>query len=1227
MSKLFNTALVTSVAIAGAAVVQPIGAAADTTKFTDVKETHDYYADVYTLVERGVIKGYADHTYRPNAELTRGQAAKILAIALELEIAAVTESSFTDVSDKNQYLPYIEALVKKGIINGYDDGTFKPQNTLTRGQMAKILVKGFGLTSEGGSLPFTDVTTKSGYYEDIQTLYTLGITKGNTATTFSPNEAVKRGQMASFVMRSERSTVNAPEEVEQVQEEQLTDSIVKVEGKQVVLATGSYEIPENLQGLLSVKNNVALENAAIEAIVKDDQLVDIVSLTINTQGTSESPVILNGAMEAEPVASLTPMATNIVTSFDGILKIESGYVQISNLKVDKELIISKNVKEVTITHPVKDLTILEDAEVSIKGTTDIGKITVSSVKNVQLDLEGNVGELHFTVEKAALRLGAKSKISNIFTLDGTSVDKLISNFGTVKTNIGKVNNEVIPSDVPTVDHTNDDDTTQSTGPSEGNGGNSGTKPSVPTVSTITGTVQTTTAATVLIDGKTYATDDAKIAKLLHSSNTALNGANISVVVKDNKIIEVKSLTVNSAGTIDGGQTVVTGSVIVNADEVTISNLTVKENLTLTQVVITSFTANKLVVNGETIVEEVKTAVRARNTIAALNPARFLAESTETTVTITFNDSSVATFIIKKNNITMNADGTSTFSSISVQANKAEINAGSILPEIIVSGGATSIELNATIKNIKIDSTENIEVKGNASVKNLEINSTKDVALNVEGTIENVGVQENGKISLGSTTKVGTVKSTDDKPVGDIVSNYDEVATQIDPENTVNTDEENKPFAADIKPNYDRYGYYTIDAAFTKGKQVRYLITGPGEKPSYTIGQKVDEAIVYNGEAFPILINEKYQPLPNVVIFLTEADGTILEYNLFEVQNNAAIHLRRADYKINPEEGTVTVKTIYGDSLTPESALKYVFLFSNNGVVAEETNLSNFQWEKIDGLNSITLPLINANYNKDLELHIDGFSTRNFQNYDDEMLEVIVKRFYEFANTSGRDEYDIKSMSYYILLFAQGIESAYRYNDALALFSLQTGNESIGELKKLAASISNFKLEIGPEELGLTPSKIGHLDENDLRGILSINDGKLIVNPGEIGMHEYLIYDVDGKAVKLSVGFKVNAEHEIDASYNITPLLQENKLPFTIASSNDGGRLEIVFTFEESVDDQDLELRLDNGLLGASVNEDRTTFMIYSEDGSFRGKNVNVHFKDSVYSFSIGDDGNLTLIEN
>jgi hypothetical protein len=196
--------------VAAVIAVPAVASAAGT--FPDVVEKNSHAPAIYNLAERGIISGFEDGTYRPNAVLTRGQAAKILAQVLELDTTS-TDSLFIDVPSTHQYAGAINALAKAGIVSGYADGTFKPSMPLTRGQMAKILVEGFGF-EESAALThsFKDVSLVNGYRYYIQTLLDLGITIGTSSTTFSPTEAVKRGQMATFVVRAEAAKALIEEE-------------------------------------------------------------------------------------------------------------------------------------------------------------------------------------------------------------------------------------------------------------------------------------------------------------------------------------------------------------------------------------------------------------------------------------------------------------------------------------------------------------------------------------------------------------------------------------------------------------------------------------------------------------------------------------------------------------------------------------------------------------------------------------------------------------------------------------------------------------------------------------------------------------------------------------------------------------------------------------------------------------------------------------------------------
>lgn len=168
-----------------------------------------YYSDaVDYLVEKGVLEGFPDGTFQPNTGVTRAQAAKILVEALGLEVSATVELGFTDTKDDVWYSGYVAALVEAGIVQGNPDGTFAPGATITRAELAKMVVVAYGLMQDDNvEIPFTD-TVNGAWYEDyVNTLYSLGVVNGVTLTAFGPGETVSRAQSAVFVHRTEVEAV------------------------------------------------------------------------------------------------------------------------------------------------------------------------------------------------------------------------------------------------------------------------------------------------------------------------------------------------------------------------------------------------------------------------------------------------------------------------------------------------------------------------------------------------------------------------------------------------------------------------------------------------------------------------------------------------------------------------------------------------------------------------------------------------------------------------------------------------------------------------------------------------------------------------------------------------------------------------------------------------------------------------------------------------------------
>lgn len=121
--------------------------------FSDVEESKWYYKDIAKGVAAGYINGYSDGTMKPNKAISRQEAAKIIALAYNLD--AQSSNSADEFKDSNKIEDwaknYVGIMKDRGLMTGYEDGTFGPKKNITRGEVAKILYIASGeiVNSEG----------------------------------------------------------------------------------------------------------------------------------------------------------------------------------------------------------------------------------------------------------------------------------------------------------------------------------------------------------------------------------------------------------------------------------------------------------------------------------------------------------------------------------------------------------------------------------------------------------------------------------------------------------------------------------------------------------------------------------------------------------------------------------------------------------------------------------------------------------------------------------------------------------------------------------------------------------------------------------------------------------------------------------------------------------------------------------------------------------------------
>lgn len=121
--------------------------ASSTPYFTDVPESHWAFRYVQKMKEDGLTNGYGDGTYRPENQVTRAEAATFIVRSLFGDAFPYTTDppQFSDVNNTYWAFSYIQKMADEGLSTGYPDGTFRPENLITRAEIAAFIVRGLGV--------------------------------------------------------------------------------------------------------------------------------------------------------------------------------------------------------------------------------------------------------------------------------------------------------------------------------------------------------------------------------------------------------------------------------------------------------------------------------------------------------------------------------------------------------------------------------------------------------------------------------------------------------------------------------------------------------------------------------------------------------------------------------------------------------------------------------------------------------------------------------------------------------------------------------------------------------------------------------------------------------------------------------------------------------------------------------------------------------------------------
>ena len=191
--------------------------------FDDVLEGHDNYEAINYLQENGVIQGYDDGTFKPALKVNRVEFLKIILEGSEIALNSTDDVPLSDIDNDAWYSPYVKKAYSEGWVIGYPDGTFKPTQTINKVEALKIIgeVQSWDLDNTPGE-PFSDTPSDAWYTPYVAYAKDSGYLE-EAGSSFSPSGLMTRAAISEVIYRTATSTTseeNETEEGEEAEEEE-----------------------------------------------------------------------------------------------------------------------------------------------------------------------------------------------------------------------------------------------------------------------------------------------------------------------------------------------------------------------------------------------------------------------------------------------------------------------------------------------------------------------------------------------------------------------------------------------------------------------------------------------------------------------------------------------------------------------------------------------------------------------------------------------------------------------------------------------------------------------------------------------------------------------------------------------------------------------------------------------------------------------------------------------
>ncbi|MFA5820829.1 MAG: S-layer homology domain-containing protein [Candidatus Gracilibacteria bacterium] len=172
--------------------------------FSDVPASNPDYAAINYLQETGILMGYSDGTFRPDQPVNRAEFLKIILEGSQIDTTTATTSlPFTDIDQNAWYTPYVRTAFSLGVIEGYSDGTFRPAQTINKAETLKILAKvqNWPVKTFITVQPFDDVY-KTAWFTPYVDYAKEQNYLAETGTLFLPENLMTRANISTVIYRT-----------------------------------------------------------------------------------------------------------------------------------------------------------------------------------------------------------------------------------------------------------------------------------------------------------------------------------------------------------------------------------------------------------------------------------------------------------------------------------------------------------------------------------------------------------------------------------------------------------------------------------------------------------------------------------------------------------------------------------------------------------------------------------------------------------------------------------------------------------------------------------------------------------------------------------------------------------------------------------------------------------------------------------------------------------------